>query len=347
MNTRILATALSVAIASTGGAAAEPLSSLKESACLANGIDKEKCICIFDTVAERHGEQSARYVALDMSLRYDDAAALLETIGEDAASAAGNTFDLAQNKDCSAGRRARLDGTYTASSDGSGAVSGAMSASASDMAGEGSVVEQNEVAHLDVPTLGGQVFDLRSIQGRVVSDVSVEIAPDFALFSRTSNFRNYVGLYEVVDENGGVDTNGDGAANVRPGDEDYARTAQARVIQPKLYLSESAGKQQYLGEVHLDGGRMYAPLVYLNPGSRTADQISAAMNTGSIEDFIMGGLRNPTNLFFVFDAANPEGEKHLASTASNAFGFEDLPSDVVGGDSDFNDVVFVFDFAVL
>ena len=106
MKKRILGTIAAglVFAASHGNAAGETLWSLFESACTAHGIDKEQCLCILGQVSDNHDDDAARYLALEMNLRYDDATSLLEKIGEDEAFAVGMTFDEAQNLSCSSNR---------------------------------------------------------------------------------------------------------------------------------------------------------------------------------------------------------------------------------------------------
>lgn len=73
---------------------------LMEPACNANGIDPDPCRCIMKSVIGVYGADAAAFVALDMSLRYDEAGAMKERIGESRAMQASSQFDIAQNGAC-------------------------------------------------------------------------------------------------------------------------------------------------------------------------------------------------------------------------------------------------------
>ncbi|MEW8508096.1 MAG: hypothetical protein AB2598_15470 [Candidatus Thiodiazotropha sp.] len=326
----------------TAPASAVNLWSLYKPACLANGIDPDPCICILDEVVKAHGEQAARYVGLDMSMRHDEANAILAVIGEEKAFAAGSTFDIAQNKNCSAGRIARLKGTY--SSPGANAVTATLSAAG--IVGEG--VSSNKLSKTtDVMVHGIPVIDLRTIDGEAIGDVSVKFAAGIDPMAGTTNIRNYLGFYPITDKSGGVDTNGDGVADVKPGDRDYAKSAQTYAVPTKLYISKQPGQEQYLGEVRLTGGSLYAPFFHYRGKSRPAG-LPAGFPFGindrqKMEDFLKTGIDKPSSLYFVFAAANPQGVKHLVNPGKNLLGFEQTPGKGLA-EKNFDDAQFSFRF---
>ena len=153
-------------------------------------------------------------------------------------------------------------------------------------------------------------------------------------------FDNYVGFYETVDSNGGIDTDGDGVADFNPGDAGYAQAALQNAVDGlalRLGGDESndttAGS---FGDSVLQGGTFYAPFAIANAGDMT------------VADFLAA---NPDNMaateidsqvaYFAFGEANPDGANHLKSWGDGIFGFEDLPSNIGGvSDNDFNDAVF-------
>ena len=336
--------AVSVSLALfTPQAKTEDLWSLYEPACNANGIDPDPCICILDEVVEAHGEQAARYVGLDMSMRYDEAGAILEVIGEDRAFAASSMFDVARNKDCTAGRIARLQGTY--SNSGSNRASGSASASGAAAVSTGS---GSEFKTVEVMTAGVPVFDLRAHGDNVICDVSVQFGKDVKPAGDTGNIRNYVGFYRIVDANGGIDENGDGIADVRPGDTDYATQVQIRAGKTRLYVSKHAGQEQYLGEIQLAGGALYAPyLRFEGAGARTSGVLSGLSFTTEdrqkTEAFLRHGMNSPQNLYFVFEAANVGGANHFVSLGDDQLGFEQSPGAGVSP-RDYDDAIFDFTF---
>ncbi len=159
-------------------------------------------------------------------------------------------------------------------------------------------------------------------------------------------FDNFVGFYEVTDTNGGIDTNGDGTVDLRPGDDGYAAAAiNGRVDTLSIRAGGSSSDDTAGGDfnpVVLAGGKFYAPFAISNLDGSTP------------EDFL---TNNPTNdaavrfddqvAYFSFVAANPDAAIHFQSLGSNTFGFEDLPDNLGVSDQDFNDVVFQVDFTMV
>ncbi|PVV12317.1 MAG: hypothetical protein B6D72_08320 [gamma proteobacterium symbiont of Ctena orbiculata] len=325
-----------------GSAIAEDLWTLYQPACLANGIDPDPCICILDEVVKAHGEQAARYVGLDMSMRHEEANAILAVIGEDKAFAAGSMFDIAQNRNCTSGRVARLKGSYSSSEP--NAVSAA--ATASSIAGA-NLSSQNSARTVNVMTAGIPIIDLRSHDGEVTGDVSVTFGAGVDPAGGATNIRNHLGFYPVSDETGGVDTNGDGIADVKPGDPDYANKAQTYALPTKLYITKQPGREQYLGEVRLSGGALYAPFLRYRgksaPSGLPAGFPFGANDRQKMEDFLKAGSKKPSSLYFVFAAANPKGMKHLVNLGNNQLGFEETPLKGLA-ERDYDDALFNFNF---
>ena len=328
-----LAASLTAGFTSAQG---QDLWSIYEPACNSNGIDRNQCLCILDEVVTTHGEDAARYVGLDMVLRYDEAAALMEKIGEDKAFAASDLFDVAQNKSCSSGRLARLEGTYT--------TSGPASVSSSEMAAAGAGEQTGNFETVSVVT-GNGVIDLMALTGTVVGDVTVRFAPGVSPTGGATNIRNYLGFYRVADDEGGIDLNGDAAADIRPGDDGYAAQVQARALPTKLYISESAGNEQVIGEIQLDGGARYAPFFrYQIPGAGPglgASPPTSAADVEALTAMLRKRMSTPSHLFFVFDAANADGAKNLSSLGGDRLGFAAAPQNAGAA---FDDAVFSFAF---
>jgi trimeric autotransporter adhesin len=161
----------------------------------------------------------------------------------------------------------------------------------------------------------------------------------------SAGFDNFVGLYEVADALGGIDTNGDGIVELLPGDAAYARAAIGnRVKDVNIRAGGNASNDTTpanFGNVFLTGGKFYTPFAIANLGNSTP------------EDFL---ARNPNNqaatkfddqvAYFGITSANPDRVSHLRSLGNNTFGFEDLPSNLGISDNDFNDAVFQINFRV-
>jgi len=78
-----------------------------------------------------------------------------------------------------------------------------------------------------------------------------------------------------------------------------------------------------------EGGTIVVPFLISNGGELAdiPDQIS--------------GLPEESNLYTPFLASNTDGADHFRILADNTFGIEDLAG---GGDQDFNDMIFQWDF---
>ncbi len=149
-------------------------------------------------------------------------------------------------------------------------------------------------------------LDLRSIEGPVAIDFTV---------NRSALFDNFVGFYPIVDSNGGIDTDGDGVADVTPGQAGYREAALNALLQ-SVGLTTADG-QESLFQPMAAGGVLYAPLIIAD---------------GTISDRSSFSL---SEVYFAFTTANADGVEHIRLQGDRLL-FEDLPG---GGDNDFNDMV--------
>ncbi|NET73668.1 MAG: DUF4114 domain-containing protein [Sphaerospermopsis sp. SIO1G2] len=155
--------------------------------------------------------------------------------------------------------------------------------------------------------------------GSVVADiVTSQVKADFVVH-REAGYNNFVGFYQVIDENGGIDTNGDGNADILPGQSVYIQTAINSRLQDINLTVNNQGTETY--STILDPGSIVAPFIIID------EQPEAITDN------------NPNNdppVYFPYIAANSDGSDHIRLLGNNVFGFEDLPN---GGDQDFNDMI--------
>jgi 2',3'-cyclic-nucleotide 2'-phosphodiesterase (5'-nucleotidase family) len=156
----------------------------------------------------------------------------------------------------------------------------------------------------------GEMIDLRGITGQVKADFVV---------NREAAFNNFVGFYKVADVNGGIDTNGDGIADVKPGDSNYTQTAiGSRVAGVELTVNNQ-GNASFTD--NFGGGVLYAPFMIVN---------------GRPDVILDNNPNNDPQVYFSFLGANSDGLDHVRMLGNNTFGFEDLAG---GGDADYNDII--------
>jgi uncharacterized repeat protein (TIGR01451 family) len=136
----------------------------------------------------------------------------------------------------------------------------------------------------------------------------------FRLLHRFSVFRNEFGLFPVDDAAGRI-------GDLLPGDPGYAAAALARrrVI---FGINQRAGTVRKLV---LPTGSFYGLYLVQNATSAAFLARNATNRLG----------RAP-QVFFSFQAANPDRFRHMRWLGANTFAFEDL---TFGGDKDFNDLV--------
>ncbi|MBD2534018.1 DUF4114 domain-containing protein [Nostoc flagelliforme FACHB-838] len=156
----------------------------------------------------------------------------------------------------------------------------------------------------------GAMIDLRG--------VTTEVKADFVV-NREAAFSNFIGFYKVTDENGGIDTNGDGTIDILTGQAGYTEAAiRGRVAGIDLTVNNQ-GTATYSGT--LQPGSIFAPFIIAN---------------GSPDALLDTNPNNNPAVYFPFLGANTDKVDHIRLLGNNVFGFEDLAH---GGDKDFNDVI--------
>ncbi|MBW4666543.1 MAG: DUF4114 domain-containing protein [Cyanomargarita calcarea GSE-NOS-MK-12-04C] len=156
----------------------------------------------------------------------------------------------------------------------------------------------------------GEVIDLRGVTSQVKADFTV---------NREAAFNNFIGFYRVADENGGIDTNGDGKADILTGQAGYTEAAiRGRVAGIDLTVNNQ-GTATYTGT--FQPGSIFAPFIIVN---------------GRPDALLDNNPNNDPAVYFPFLGANTDKADHIRLLGNNIFGFEDLP---LGGDKDFNDVI--------
>ena len=157
-----------------------------------------------------------------------------------------------------------------------------------------------------------ELIDLRNITGSAA--VSVEVY-------REAAFDNLIGLYQVTDVNGGIDTDGDGIADINVGDAGYKNAAlNNRITGLDLLSTENQQTATFNG--NLQGGSILATFMIAN---------------GTFDE----AINNSAEVYFSFLGANSDKTDHIRLLGDNTFGFEDM---VNGGDKDFNDVIMKVNF---
>ncbi|AFW96022.1 hypothetical protein ANA_C13352 [Anabaena sp. 90] len=163
----------------------------------------------------------------------------------------------------------------------------------------------------------GEVLDLRGITQDVKADFTV---------NREAAFNNFVGFYKVADENGGIDVDGNGTVDFRPGDSGYAQAAiKSRVAGIDLTVNNQ-GTASFTDKT-LTGGSIFAPFILTN--GRTVDQVL----NGQVDQ-----------AYFAYLGANSDKVDHIRLLGNNVFGFEDLAG---GGDNDYNDIIVKVNLSVV
>ena len=146
-------------------------------------------------------------------------------------------------------------------------------------------------------------LDLRGITG----PVNVEF-----VVNREASYNNFVGFYRVTGDNGGIDTNGDGTADILPGQDGYTQAAINGRVSDIALTVNNGGTANFNNT--LAGGAMYVPFIVVNN----------TINTNNPE------------AYFTFLGANSDGVDHVRVLGNNTFAFDDQRG---GGDRDFNDIV--------
>ncbi|MEH2090867.1 beta-propeller fold lactonase family protein [Nostoc sp.] len=163
----------------------------------------------------------------------------------------------------------------------------------------------------------GELIDLRGVGQSVKADFKVY---------REAALNNFVGFYQVADENGGIDTNSDGKADILVGQAGYAEAAvRGRVTGVDLTVSNqgSATSTSTFGTDSL-----FAPFIIIN---------------GKADKFLDNNANNDPKIYFSFLGANSDKVDHIRLLGNNTFGFEDLAN---GGDKDYNDMIVQINLSV-
>ncbi|MEM9925941.1 MAG: cadherin domain-containing protein, partial [Cyanobacteria bacterium P01_D01_bin.50] len=160
-----------------------------------------------------------------------------------------------------------------------------------------------------------ELIDLRNETGQI--SVSVEVY-------REAAFDNLIGFYQVVDTNGGIDTNGDGTADFNPGDTGYEEAALTNRV-TGLDLLQTDNQQTSTFDGILEGGNIFASFMVVD---------------GTVDE----AINNNAEVYFSFLGANSDGVDHIRLLGDNTFGYEDLPG---GGDFDYNDMIVKVDFTTV
>ncbi|GAB4385294.1 MAG: hypothetical protein Kow00121_50080 [Elainellaceae cyanobacterium] len=157
----------------------------------------------------------------------------------------------------------------------------------------------------ETPATDIELLDLRDRSGMVTAEFSL---------SREAAFDNFAGLYQVVDTDGGIDTDGNGTADLLPGDAGYTQAAvENRVAGLDLVFNGTETSATVTRDVM--GGALYAPFLIANGRPDLLDE---------------------SEVYFSFVDANSDGLDHIQSSGMSNFAFEDLAS---LGDRDFDDMV--------
>ncbi|MGK7938625.1 MAG: phytase [Crocosphaera sp.] len=163
--------------------------------------------------------------------------------------------------------------------------------------------EINEVVSLFQSDNEGELYDLRSFSEQVIT-------VDFVV-TRSANYNNYVGFYEIDDLTGIIE-------DLTPGDVGYTEAALLRQV-PNLGL-QTNNKEMLTVSSTLNGGSLYAPFIVVND---TPD---------SLEDL--------SSVYFPFLGANSDNRDRVRLLDNNVFGFEDK------SDFDYNDLIVTAEFSV-
>ncbi|MEH1902402.1 MAG: DUF4347 domain-containing protein [Nostoc sp.] len=161
----------------------------------------------------------------------------------------------------------------------------------------------------------GELIDLRSVTQSVTANFAV---------NREASYNNYVGFYHVADENGGIDTNGDGKADILVGQAGYTQAAVGGRVAGIDLTVNNQGTANYTGT--FGSNSLFAPFIIVD------DKPDAILTSNANK-----------NVYFAFLGANSDKVDHIRLLGNNTFGFEDLPN---GGDQDYNDVIVQVNLSV-
>ncbi len=156
----------------------------------------------------------------------------------------------------------------------------------------------------------GELIDLR--------DETQSVKAEF-IVNREAKFNNFVGFYQVTDENGGIDTNNDGIADVLTGQAGYTQAAISNRVAGIDLTVNNQGTATFTGT--FQPGAIFVPFIIVNAGP---------------DAILDSDPKNDPTVYFPFLGANTDKADHIRLLGNNAFGFEDLAN---GGDKDYNDFI--------
>ncbi|MBE9037122.1 phytase [aff. Roholtiella sp. LEGE 12411] len=136
--------------------------------------------------------------------------------------------------------------------------------------------------------------------------------------NRDAGYDNYISFYQVTDENGGIDTNGDRTADILVGQTGYTEAAVRGRVTGIDLTGNNQATTTYTGT--FEPGSIFAPFIIAN---------------GRPDAILDHNPNNDPPVFFPFLGANSDKVKHIRLLENNTFGFEDFPG---GGDKDYNDM---------
>lgn len=157
-------------------------------------------------------------------------------------------------------------------------------------------------------------------------NVTKPLTAEFVV-NREAAFDNFVGFYQVVDKNGGIDINGDGKADLLPGQAGYTQAAVGNRIPGIDLFVNNQGTATYTGT--FKPGAIFAPFLI------TDGRPDAVFDTNP---------NNDPSVYFPFLGANTDKSEHVRLLGNNVLGFEDLP---FGGDKDFNDITVKVNLSIV
>ncbi|WP_265276064.1 beta strand repeat-containing protein [Nostoc sp. KVJ3] len=155
-----------------------------------------------------------------------------------------------------------------------------------------------------------ELIDLRDVKQQVTANFVV---------NREASFNDFVGFYKVADENGGIDTNGDGKGDILVGQAGYTQAALRQRVAGIDLTANNQGTASYTGT--FEPGSIFAPFIIIN---------------GRPDAVLDNNPNNDPAVYFPYLGANSDKVDHIRLLGNNTFGFEDLAK---GGDKDFNDVI--------
>lgn len=189
------------------------------------------------------------------------------------------------------------------------------------------------------PTLEDSIIDNLVLDTNEVAEnelVISELPQSIEAYGTDADFDNQMGLYLMVNEEGGVQAeNGD---ILLPEDDGYASAALNNAVDDFLLRGGSGVNTtpEDLGTTEIPDNSFIGAFLISNGGDLNIDQFLNQNPNNKFED-----LGDPV-AYFSFAEANPDGRRHLSSLGGGVFGWEDLPNT---GDADYNDLIFSLDFS--